>query len=151
MNLTETLSLLSLLFFIILAVGGVVIKIQRNDEKHSNKEEAMMAIIKANKLQEDKDITAIDKKADTVMTEFRAFVNKHFETEASNNKEIMQKLEQNNRDIMGKFDEVNKKFDEVGKKFDDVNKEITQIKVDMSSISLSSGKRVALYKTVNDR
>ena len=92
MELTETLSLLSLLFVIIFAVGGVVIKMQRNDEKHSNKTEALLAMINVNKEQDNKDITAVDKKVDTVMSEFRTFVTKHFETEASNNKEIMQKM-----------------------------------------------------------
>ena len=144
MNLTETLSLLSLLFVVIFAIGGVVIKMQRNDEKHSNKEEAIMAIILVNKQQEDRDISVVDKKTETVMSEFRIFVTKHFETEASNNREIMQKLEQNNREIM-------QKFEEVGRKFDETNKEINQIKIDMSTISISSGKRVALYKTVNNR
>lgn len=144
MNLAETLSLLSLLFVVIFAVGGVVIKMQRNDEKHSNKNEALLAMINSNKEQENKDIAIVDKKTDAVMAEFRTFVSKHFETEASNNKEIMQKLDQNNRDIMVKFDEV-------GKKFDEVNREINQIKVDMSAMSTSSGKRVALYKTVNNR
>ena len=144
MDLTNTLALLSLLFATGFAVGSLIIKMQRNDEKHSNNYLSLLAIVTTNKEQNNKDITDIEKKTDSVTSDFRNFVNKHFETEASNNREIMQKLEQNNRDIM-------QKFEEVGKKFDDTNKEITQIKLDMMSMSIASNKRVIVHKTINDR
>ena len=145
MDLTNALALLSLLFATGFAVGSLIIKMQRNDEKHSNNYLSLLAIVNNNKEQNNKDITDVEKKVDAVTSDFRNFVNKHFETEASNNKEIMQKLEQNNRDIMLKFDEVNRKFD-------DVNKEINIIKIDMMSISSSTNtKRSVVHKTVNNK
>ena len=138
MNLSNLIAFLSLLG---LVVGGFMTiwgKVDRKSEKNSSEIKALSDTVAAQKLQSDKDITGVDKKADNVILEFRSFVNKHFETEASNNETIMRQLAQNNRDIMQKFDDTGKKFDETNRKFENTNREISSIRENIAKIGILS-------------
>ena len=134
MNLTNLMAFLSLLGIVMGGFYTMWGRMERKSEKHSNEIKALTDAFAVQKTQTDKDVSAVDKKADSITTEFRAFVNKHFETEASNNEKIMRQLEQNNRDVMQKFDETNKKFDETNKKFENTNKEMSSIRENIAKI-----------------